>query len=137
MGQLSSIIRARFVSLLDKHLPSRTKRLIFMASFSARLQEATVFDNETLYKLNRLLVLSSSDSSLKLPIHLSKAIWNGKTAVDICSDNVCEGQLNKERIKRVAQCVIKAMPAWLRYGDNSKIEQDVERLLDNRSVVLV
>lgn len=136
MNKVSGAMRAGFTRLLARHLPKRTKRLIFLASFSARLKGSNNFDNATLKKLNEVMALASSDSSIKLPVHLSRAIWNGKTVLDICDENVCIAPYGNTHVRMLAQRVINVMPAWLRYGDESVIKEDVSKLLDNRDIVL-
>jgi hypothetical protein len=122
---------------LDVHLPPRMKRLVFLASLTARLRGSETFDDDTLRKLNKLMVLANSENALRLPIQLSRAIWNGKTAYEITHDTLQQGDesFGKERLKSLAHCVITAMPSWLRYGDDSDIEKDLNCLLGNRTLV--
>jgi hypothetical protein len=136
MNKVSGAIRASFTSLLKRHLPGRTKRLIFLASFSARLKGSNNFDSATLKKLNEAMALASSDSSIKLPVHLSRAIWDGKTVFDICDENVCSAPFDTAHVRLLAQRVIDAMPSWLRYGEEAVIKEDISKLLDNRDIVL-
>jgi hypothetical protein len=132
---MSLAVKAGFSSLLEQLINGRTKRMIFLTSFQARLKDEPTFDNETLHKLNEAMALVSDTSAMKLPVHLSKAIWQGKTVYDICGENVSVGKFSGESIKKVAQRVISAMPLWLRYDDKEVITKDVERLLSSQEVV--
>lgn len=136
MNRVSAAFKRGMISLLDSQLPRRTKRLIFLASFSARMKNERQFDNDTLEKLNKLMVLSNSDSALKLPIHLSKVIWNGRTLNDICADSFAEGPLSTDRVAVAAEQIVNRMPNWLRYGRRNDIVADVKKLLLNRVEVL-
>ena len=94
-------------------------------------------DNETLAKLNTVMVLSSSDSAIKLPVVLSKAVWNGRTISEITHDEVRTPQtLTKDRLQTIATSVLSAMPKWLRYDNDAAIRADVVKLIDNRNLVL-
>jgi hypothetical protein len=129
-------IRAKAALFLESRLPARTKRLVFLASLSARLKGSDTFDNETLHKLNQVMVLCNTESALKLPVQLSRAIWHGKTSYEIFNANLSSPQLERNIIRQAALRAISAMPSWLRYGDDCAIMEDVERLLDNRLAVL-
>jgi len=138
MRRILSALSHRITDAVAGWLSPSVKRLIFLTSLSARLKGSTLFDNETLEKLNRVMVLSSDKNRdmLKLPAHLSKAIWNGKTAFEICGDNLCEGQIDLTRKQRAIQHILAGMPARLRYAPEAKMQQDIEKLLDNRSQLL-
>lgn len=136
LSGMNGAIRKGVVDLLQEHLPNRTKRLVFLASLAARLKGSETFDTETLRKLNRVMELGKSDSALKLPYGLSRAIWQGKTSYELLSVDFAEGALNQARKDEMVARIINAMPGWLRYGTNKDIELDVGRLLDNKSLVL-
>jgi hypothetical protein len=136
MNRVSAALKRGMLHVLDTQLPRRTKRLIFLASFSARMKNEKQFDSATLEKLNRLMVLSSNDSALKLPIHLSKVIWNGRTINDICGDSFADGQLSSDRVAIAAEQIVNRMPNFLRYGRRNDIVADVKKLLSNRFEVL-
>lgn len=128
---MNGAIRRGFSNFLQNHLPNRTKRLVFLASLTARLKGSDTFDNETLHKLNKVMTLCSTESAMKLPVQLSRAIWRGKTSYEIFNADLHAGALETARIKEMAARAISAMPGWLRYADDSVIEQDVARLLDH------
>jgi hypothetical protein len=137
MSRASAAVRDFFIESLDRYLPRRTKRLLFLASFSARVKGEPNFDSETLRKLNHLMALSATDEALKLPVHLSRAIWQGKTMPEICGENVLEGQLTPDRIERVTTNIVSFMPKWLRYGRQEDIERDVKQLLVHHQILAV
>jgi hypothetical protein len=132
-GRISDVtvgMRVRFSSMLDRHLPERTKRLLFLASFSAQLKAPQEFNREMLHKLNKMLDLSADDAALKFPIHISRAIWRNRpfdTGVRFDARALQE----QTDVRGFGMRIVSAMPKWLRYGDDSKMVCDVERLLRN------
>lgn len=137
MNRVSGLFRAGVVTLLGASLSERTKRLIFLASFSARIKDPNTFDSETLHKLNQVMALASKEEAINLPVHLSRAIWRGRTIHDIADKEVLSSStFTKERLQQLADRVLEAMPPWLRYGPDNVIRDDVARLLDHRSVLI-
>jgi hypothetical protein len=132
-GRFSGVtvgMRVRFSSMLDRHLPERTKRLLFLASFSAQLKAPQEFNREMLHKLNKMLDLSADDAALKFPIHISGAIWRNRpfeagTRIDT---RTLQDQTD---VRGLGMRIVSAMPKWLRYGDDGRMLGDVERLLRN------
>jgi len=136
MSGLSCAIKGCFGNFLEKHLPNRTKRMMFIASLSARLKGTETFDNITLLKLNQVMALSNTESALKLPVQLSRAIWRGRSSYEIFNADVQKESTQPSRIKDMAVQAAGSMPAWLRYDKNEGIEDDVVLLLNNSKVVL-
>lgn len=136
MHRVFAAIRGAFIRLLDQKLPHRTKRLLFLASFFARVkaEKDPAFSSPVLSKLNTLMELSNRESALKLPVHLSHAIWHGKSLDEICGDQILEGEVNTERLEQATSSIIKQMPNWLRYGRRGDIEKDVRQLLMHRAI---
>jgi len=132
----SGVFRKGASGFFFKHLPNRTKRLVFMASLTARLKGSDTFTDDTLRKLNTIMSLSNSDSAMKLPVHLSRVIWRGKGSYEIFNDNVDKSSLTQTQIKNAISRALDAMPAWLRYCDDAVIEKDVQCIIENRSIVL-
>lgn len=128
----------QFVSnLLDKRLPKKTKRQVFLVSFAALLKGATTYDQETFKKLNRVLTLSESgESALAVPAILSKVIWNGKTSYEICQEDVTEGSFTQDRITHIVSNILNGIPKWLVYGTTEEIEKDISVILKDRMELL-
>lgn len=123
------------VAMLDRHLSQRMKRLVFLASLTARLKGEENLDAETLHKLNVTMELATRDNSLLLPAHLNKIIWSSMSAHNSINEIAIQGDWTKTRIRRICQCVLLAMPCWLRYADDNDIARDVERLLTQHKTV--
>lgn len=131
------MLRRLVGNVLNKKLPTKTKRQVFLVSFAALLKGATTYDQETFSKLNRVLALSESgDSALAVPAILSKVIWNGKTPLEICQENVLEGAFTADRISHVVSNILASMPKWLLYGTTEDIQKDVSVILTDRITLL-
>lgn len=131
------MLRQLVGNLLNKKLPTKTKRQVFLVSFAALLKGATTYDKETFSKLNRVLALSESgETALAVPVILSKVIWNGKTPLEVCKENVMEGSFNADRISQIVSNILNSMPRWLHYGSSEDIEKDVSVLLKDRIALL-
>ena len=135
MNRVTGSIKKMFASLLST-VPERTKRMVFLVSFSARLSPSNELDPETLDKLNKVMALCDDNRAMGLPNYLSKVIWNGKTAYEICNQNVCGVRLDQETMQRITGRVKSSMPGWLQYGSDEAIQKDVELLLSNKTPLL-
>lgn len=138
MNRVSGLFRAAsFGSVLGVFLSQRVKRLIFLASFSARIKDQTSFDSDTVHKLNQVMALASEERAIQLPVHLSKVIWQGRTIHDIAECEVLSSStFTKERLHQLSTRVLEAMPKWLRYGPEDHMRDDLVKLLDNRGVLI-
>jgi hypothetical protein len=131
------MLRQFVSSQLNKRLPTKTKRQVFLVSFAALLKGATTYDQETFSKLNRVLALSESgESALAVPAILSKVIWNGKTSYEICQEDVMEGSFTSDRITHIVGNILNSMPKWLHYGSTEEIEKDISVILKDRIALL-
>jgi hypothetical protein len=114
-------------SVLQRKLPRRSKRIIFVAAIAGRLEQTDTLSSETLAKLNAVLKLSPDDNALKFPVYLSEVIWRGKplenlsTLEDIGTD--------------IVKWAHETVPFWLTYGRASDMVSDaiiVKRLVEGR-----
>lgn len=144
MNQVTGVIQKGFAAFLGQHLSGKTKRMVFLASLSARLKSESfkgsmsfADDDETLAKLNEVMVLAHRPSAAKLPVALSKVIWQDQTVEQITQEDVRTSKpFTKEHLQKISARVLDAMPSWLRYDSDPVIKSDVTKLLENRSVVL-
>jgi len=134
MNRFTNAIRSGLAGMLGQHLSERTKRILFLASFSAQLKDPSEFDDEMRHKLNQMLELSSDDNALKLPVHLSHAIWRNRP-FELGVRLSLKNESVQERAHLLGKKVMEAMPKWLRYGDDKRMLGDLEQLLRNWSHV--
>jgi hypothetical protein len=112
---------------MQKKLPRRSKRIIFVAAIAGRLENTDTLSSETLAKLNAVLKLSPDDNALKFPVYLSEIIWRGKPLENLAS------------LEDVGTDIVKwaheTVPFWLAYGRASDMVSDaivVKRLVEGR-----
>ncbi len=129
MKPVTDVIAGGLASLVQRMLPERTKRLVFLASFSAQLKETNEMSGELLHKLNKMFALSADDNALKFPVHLSHVIWRNRPLEPGVRLSITTEVLHG-RAHAVARKVIAAMPTCLRY-DEARMSTDVESLLRN------
>lgn len=135
LSSIGADIWHRTTRILDGSLPNRGKRVVFLASLAANLGTASSFTKETRIKLNRVMCLASGDSALVVPFELSRVIWRGKSGVEIFHFDPKAAPLTQDMIEQMASSVVKAMPSWLHYDINEKIQSDVSTLLRHRMEV--
>lgn len=134
--RLSQLLRVVFQTVIGI-APDRIKRLVFVASLSARLKkDFTALDEEALKNLNDAMNLGTDAGSLKAPVHFADILWDGKSALEICGEEVPTAEVTpKEVLQRVARHIAAQTPACMRYK-NQSLEKDVETLLIKKSVAL-
>lgn len=136
---IGTAIRSMAAAALSKHLPDRTKKLMFLASLGARLSKRTTFDQGTLHKLNKVMDLCSDDSALKLPVQISQAIWKGDKGVEVLRPDQNIAEMSEEQLEKAVDQLMKASPVWLRYSTTDspdEIRQDIKTLLLNREILI-
>lgn len=133
--------------VLGHILPNRTKRLIFVSSFIAHIQNCETTDKNLITKLNTLLHLCGSDNALVFPMQLHDKIWKNanieqlfqekgfETSTDLALLTVNKPKTMSKKIRTLSEDIIKVMPAWLRYSSNSQMRQDLITLLLNIGVI--
>lgn len=134
MNRFTMAVKLGMLGLLDRHLPARTKRLIFLASLSARLKGSTSFTRDTVHRLNTVMALASDEASINLPVQLSRVIWHTPPVMQFDAQEL-GAILTQDRLHHLCEEIQQRMPAWLRYSDERSIRHDVEKLLTNRTAV--
>jgi Fic family protein len=123
LSSVQEALKKKLTRFLEAKMPRRTKRLTSLASLLAHKKGTTTLDRETIAKLNALMDLGSNDAALKLPVQLSRVIWNGR--VQPVTVSPTQGQ----SISQLAVKVMQDFPGWLRYDDEPVIQADVEALI--------
>jgi hypothetical protein len=117
-------------------LPTRTKRLVFISSLTARFNGSNAVDKETMHKLNQMMKLCANEKAMELPILLGNVIWQGKTSSELCNGDVCKTEITTSNVKDMVTSIITVMPKWMKYGENGQIEKDVEQFLLNSKTLI-
>lgn len=105
--------KVRAISFVVVRLSARMKRLVHIASLGAYLKGSTNLDDDTLNKLNTVMALGRNKAALKLPVFVSRAIWDGKVLMHSQDPNASPSVTT---------------PKWLSYGEEGAIQRDVEKL---------
>lgn len=131
--------------LLGKVLPNRTKRLIFVSSFLAHIQNCNSTDKSIISKLNTLLHLSGDDKALVLPMQLHERIWGDINIEKILHDKgievsnidkIIHVQFMSKKIRTLSEDIVKVMPEWLKYDSNTRMKTDLVKLFNNIGDIL-
>lgn len=126
----------KFISVIERRMPNRTKRLVFISSLAMRLSvNNEVIDEAMLIRLNKELGLANNASSMQLPAYMSDIIWSSMKSHELITSSITKEKLTNARIKRIIKSVLLATPCWLKYDDEKHIAQDVEKLISSRSIV--
>lgn len=130
--------------LLQRLLPTTTKRMIFFSSFTAYIRDIHNPDAVLCAKLNDMFSLSENANALKFPMKVSPRIWGdlnveGLNRIGI-RDSLVLGSdeklaMAKKRI--IAKHVVKEMPSWLQYDSNRAMTADIVRLLTTAENIAV
>lgn len=134
MNAFRNLVKTGGAALVNL-LPARHKRLIFLSSIFARLEDHQVVDHATLAKLNRALVLGMRDDALVVPVALNRAIWHDLDSKELDLAKLREEEMTKTSLRFVCNAIIEKMPACLKYGDESVIREDLQKLFAERSLL--
>jgi hypothetical protein len=109
----------------------RVKRMVYLSSLAAIMNDTQILDKEIALKLNSILQLANTGtSSLKLPIHLSKVIWSNKKILQHSFDSIKQSIISGSTycdFKCIDE-IINATPDWIKYDIDSKIREDISSL---------
>lgn len=129
--------------VLGRILPNRTKRLIFVGSLIAHIQNCNTADKALISKLNTLLHLCGDENALMLPMQLHQKIWRNVNIDQLFEDKgfqvnddngllaINQSKYTSKKIRTLSEDIIKIMPNWLKYSSNNRMRQDLITLLFN------
>lgn len=132
-------------NILGRVLSKRVKRMIFVSSFIAHIQNCRQSDKTLLSKLNLLMQLSADDNALDLPMRLHNRIWGNIQVEEILRDKNLELSSIDEiihmefvtpQIRTISEEIVKATPEWLKYDSNTKMRADLIKLFKNLGELL-
>ena len=106
--------------------PNGLKRLVFLASFIAFVSNVSKPEKSFIRNINQILCLSrGGDSSLELPVRLSKVLWGDKEIflpdIKVLNDKASTTELRRLAAAHIAMNV----PGWFRYSNIEAISQDI------------
>lgn len=129
MKSKSATTDNQFIKLIVKALPSRLKRIVFLASITAAAKDANEADDEFIDKLNSLMQLSNTgNDALRLPIYINKLIWKHKEYIqkdlDLLTGPTSDESIRLACLKHIDQLT----PTWLKYADRETMVDDLTKL---------
>ncbi len=125
---------AKVLRTLYHLIPHHMKRVVLWASVLSAYRKSNEVDNACVKALNNLLGLCKKDSAMALPISISKVIWEDMNgAVQVLHDADIQSPFNQKA--QLRERFIKAIPSWLRYGSDSNMGDDFDKLVQNRNIV--
>ena len=133
------VFKRSISNILLHHTPRRFKRLIFLASVLAVVEDITHPSNEVITRLNELLSLAHDKSALKLPMYAHSYIWKDTilnivkpdTDIDNTLNNIVRTKLLIHDYNTLALFFINNAPDWLIYGSVSLLKRDLMILFEN------
>lgn len=123
---------SRTLHVIVRWVPRHMRRVILWATVLTACRKSNSVDDQCIAALNDLLKLCQQRNAIRLPITLSRALWQDLAgAVEIIKSNP------KTPADSVAysHSFVKQIPEWLRYSSDSAIERDFNTLVNNRSLV--
>lgn len=114
-------------------MPARTKRLFLIGSLSGSIRDTENLNEETLRKLNELMVLGHRQGAVEFSALLGKVVWDGQVIHD-ASRVLKEGEVTAQEKEGLIQSIKNSMPQFLRY-DDKELEKDLRTLIEHRSDV--
>ena len=132
-------------NILGRVLPKRVKRMIFVSSFIAHIQNCRQSDKTLLNKLNILMQLSADDNALDLPMRFHNRIWDNIHIEEILRDKnleitsidkIIHMEFVTPQIRTISEEIVKATPERLKYDSNTKMRADLIKLFKNLGELL-
>lgn len=117
-------------------LPSRIKRLLFIASLSAWVLDKEELDRSTRMNMVAQFSLCSDPDALALPIAMKDKIWKNRPISPLMKSCMCGGLQTEKDVTRKARQIVAMMPCWLVYDKTLSIVQDTKALLSVRNELM-
>lgn len=120
----------RFLFWLLSKLPNRSKRMVFIVSLTQRFRAQEQIDPRTLAKLNSIMAIDTSESSMWMPAQLAQIIWNDQSVKSICNTPTPQyAVLDEHAISQLCEAVVNGQQRCLQYGPAEVIMKDLHALV--------
>lgn len=133
-----NVLKKWWCDFLKVYLPTRIKRMIFLASVFAYISETDTPSDETVQKLNKVMRLSRDEQAIRLPFAMKKMVWktleepliidevdepidNLKEIVQTCDSNI---------FAKIVHLLILRAPDWTVYASETTIQTDLRIMFD-------
>ena len=139
LNYLKTLCGNILITQLSRWLPKRLKRILFLSSLFAVIQQINEPSSALCVKLNRLFKMAGHPDSILLPMYIKSFIWSNisyKSEI-ILPDSVITVADLKEKILADRESIIVAWyfnnlaPTWLAYGSLKLMINDICSLLEH------
>lgn len=131
--------KSRILRVLFHILPSRTKRMVFLTTLTAKVTGLKEMDRVTRVQLQSQFNLCKDPDAIALPLAYNEKIW-GNRPIDSLIERVLDETNNigitEQELTRYARQIVAMMPCWLVYGQTMEIVKEVRLLLSSRNELL-
>ncbi len=107
----------------------RMKRLVYLSSLAAVINNTQTLDKDITMKLNEILHLATTGTSaLRLPIQLSNVLWANKKILQEHFAKLKESKKDSTCAIDSIKQILSTSPSWIRYGSESEMMGDISSL---------
>ena len=132
-------IQLMFCYLVQRYLPRKTKRLIFISTFIACASEVNNPSKEILTKINELLKVSDIDEAIGLPMLFGLQLWSKKLPEGIYLQSLKNPiveikelknkTFNAAELRVTANTILSRSPKWLIYDSKRIMRNDIATMI--------
>lgn len=135
---VKQIISAKVAKRIGEVLPRKIKRLIYLSSVIAVLDDIKNPSSEITRKLNLLLGLSKDDAAIILPMYINSFIWGDVIRSHPQEFNTYQTKLKSEQMNfdDVVEFFCRNTPAWLSYGSIELLKRDLKTVFCTMPMLL-
>ena len=127
-----------FFKVIGSRLPKQAKRLIFLASLLAMIEDINDPSDIIIQKLGQLFDLhSDGPKPIKFVMVVHESIWEKtlfsqpETRCKVSFKSLFQSKLEHKEIKDLAEYFYRSTPNWLKYGSKNLMINDLRTLLIN------
>lgn len=132
MASLIVTVVAKAARKLVSFTPRHIRRMVLWCSLYTRMRNTTSADKLNCGQLNDTMHLVTQVKALDFPVWASRLIW---TDVSSCYEAVRKAIFQSGSLSTNTKEFVSAIPQWLRYGSDEKMERDFIRMVKNHPTV--
>lgn len=138
IAAIKRLISSKVSKCISGVLPRKIKRLIYLSSVIAVLDDIKNPSSEITRKLNLLLGLSKDDSAIILPMYIHSFIWGDVIKSHAKEFNVYQDKLKNEPMNfdDVVNFFCCNTPMWLSYGSIELLKRDLKTMFSTLPLLL-
>lgn len=134
MSQQSALTNNFLITSTIGLMPDRMKRLIYVSSILAVVNNSLQLDRDMVVRLNEVLKLAHTTvASMRLPIQLSKVIWKNSELFKTHFEALKQASLKDACAIDSIRIIVDATPDWMAYNTKEEIANDLITLFDHQN----